>query len=65
MGAGRSRRPQFVFQQGVQHHIISGGGCGGGYGGWGAPAPAFGGFGGFGGLGGFGGFPALGWPGLF
>ena len=55
MGAGRSRRPQFVFQQGVQHHIISGGGCGG-YGGWGAPA-----FGGWGGFGGFGGFPALGW----
>ena len=54
MGAGRSRRPQIVFQQGVQHHIISGG-CGG----WGAPAPAFGGWGlpalGFGGL------PALGW----
>ena len=55
MGAGRSRRPQIVFQQGVQHHIISGG-CGG----WGAPAPAFGGWGlpalGFGGL------PALGFP---
>ena len=48
MGAGRSR-PQIVLQQGVQHHIISGGGCGG----WGAPAPApaFGGWG----------LPALGW----
>ena len=62
MGAGRSRRPQFVFQQGVQHHIISGNGCGGGCGGWGAPAPAFGGWG----LpGGFGGLPALGFGGLW
>ena len=51
MGAGRSRRPQIVFQQGVQHHIISGGGCGG----WGAPAPAFGGWG----------LPALGFGGLW
>ena len=39
MGAGRSRRvqAQFTQQQGVQHHIISFGGCGA------PPAPAFGG----------------------
>ena len=64
MGAGRSRRPQFVFQQGVQHHIISGNGCGGGcdggYGGWGG-APSFGGWGGYG----LGGFPALGYGGAW
>lgn len=60
MGGGRSRRPQIIYQQGTQQHIISGngfGGCGGGA----APMgmPAFGGFGGSPALG-FGGMPGYG-----